>query len=605
MAGRTSTFRNQARDDRGRYLSGRATDPFSGGGSSGGIAGLDGTAIGKAKAGLAELAKQVKTVAGDVPGLGEALGAAFSGDVIGGIRNVAAAFSETFAQVGQLAGEITGLTALTGRSAGEMQGLAHATGLAGVGFESLGGALTGLAGRLYSTSTGSVDAILGFSRLGIAVRNTQGEFRDSAEVFNDIAVKLTGIKNSTERVGKALAVGLPQAAEVANRYLLKAGGNAELAAQLYRQAQKDVEEYGARLTGPALRAISEYGDAQAKLALQAQGYKNAIATPLYEAFAEASDAYLKSSKGQSAGLRTTLQGIGLDVGKLAPVYYDLKRLALEIAPAFGLVVSALSGIATGVGYVVTAVAGPLIGAFQALWPVLVPLGAAVAVTFAPLTALFAGIALVIEDIVGYTKGYESVTGDAIQAFKTFVADFTKPQSGDNWLLTSLRDIVRFIATDIPAAWNNLKSLLSVEIPGLSSVSKVADRVAGVLDRANIAAANALGPGRAADFFAPGYSDAVAAQGGGQVVSRAQIASILSNAQSGVPTVPVASALAYSPDYSSSSGESLSSQPVNVTVNVSAGILGDKQQVVDLIKDGAEKAFDGKFRAVRGVVGARR
>ena len=579
-----------ARDERGRFLGGRNGAGLTQQGGAGNGLAVDATALDRAKSAVRELGKDVSKLASEgLPGLGQGLQAIVSGDIVGGIRSVGSAFAEAFTQVGQLAGQLSGLASLTGSTSAQMQGLAHAAGLAGVDIGSLKGELTGLSARMYSVTTGSVDAILAFSRLGVAVGKSGGGFRSATDVYDDVVAKLIAIKDPVERAGKALAVGLPQALETANRFLAK-GGDAEAGVRAYRAAQAEVKSFGATISESTRRAAAEFGDTQAKLGLISQGYRNALVAPLYDAFSVASSKFVEISKAQAETTREAYSGMGTAVGKLAPVWTNLKALALSLVPAFGSVVETFAAVASAVGTVAVTVGQGLVNAFNALGPTGTALAAGLFASFFPLTALFTGIALVVEDLIVFARGGKSAFGDALAAFGTFKE---KLASGDflgegAFGIRFAKQLLNLVLNEIPAAIEYLASIVKDLLGGaFKAVESAIAPVNAFVDKLIAKIEDVDGQGAISGFLRNPFGAPP------ELIAQLERAGRLPPS----PTAPVTPPISFSPSVAGAAGAALTGAPV-VTVNlaVNAGLLGSEQAVTDKIKDTAKEAFTDAFRS---------
>jgi hypothetical protein len=506
--------------------------------------------------------------------------------------------------------------------------LVHATSLAGVGSDTLSGSLANLQAKMYSTTTGSVDAILAFGRLGVSVGAAEGGFRKATDVFDDVVGKLIGVRNETERTGKAAALNLTPALEVANRALRRAGGDAGLAIKYYQESKAAVAAFGAELSGPALRAIDDYGEATSTLGLYFQGLKNAGTEPLFEAAARLGERLSNLAKTQGGPVRDSVRGAGEAFTRLAPQIERIAELGIQASPAIEKIGVALAGAASGGLSIITVGGEKLIQVFNALGPAGAIAGAAIFAAFFPLTAAFLGIGLVIEDLIGYSKGIPSAFGDALAGWRDFKEEF---EFGGDEQPTILKVIYK-IGTAIEDAGKKLDALFaklnsstvlkfldnsaayvdanflggqsdrSKKIREDGAVETAASKRLGFLERVAVA----IGPDEALSAKYNSIKDEVRAERAGVYQSLPpQSPQNYSTPQVPVPTVPVTPGISYTPaagGYSSPDGGS-SSAPINVTIQVNAGLLGSEQAVTDKIKDTAKQAVGeaiGSAARQRGV-----
>jgi hypothetical protein len=428
------------------------------------------------------------------------------------------AFRDAFTQVASLSSTLGRASRQFGVSAQELQGLGHAVGVAGVSFDSLQGDLSTIQSQMYATTTGSAEAVMAFSRLGISIRKSGGGFKEATKVYDEAIEKLIAIKDPTERAGKALATVGQSGLDVANFW-------ADKGIAAFRDARKEVEEFGALLSDEGRRAFSEFSREQSRLGLVGQSFKNAIGEPLAEILADVSKRFvdwIKLQKGEGPNaLRKSVSALG----NLKEVFLDLLkwgyRLGTQVLP---IIVDILNAVGNVVGTVVVAIRDGLVLALDTLGDVGVAVATGILIAFFPLHALFIGLFLLIEDVIGYTKGYESVTGDAIAAFKKWKEDLFKDEDGNEplWLFF-IKSAVTALTDDLPRAVRALAEVVSgllteafkglkQTIDGLTKpVSQLVDKIRLAFHQANIATAEVLhragAPAAATDFFGgSGFSD---------------------------------------------------------------------------------------------------
>ncbi len=552
----------------------------------------------------------------------DALGAAFeaaTGPAVGLGKAVAGAFGDAVSSVNRLGGEINNLTGLTGAASSTIQGLVHATGLAGVGSDQLGGALAGLQSRMYSATTGSVDAILAFGRLGVSIGGAEGGFRKATDVFDDVVAKLITAKNETERTGKATALGLTPALEVANRALRRAGGNAELAAKYYKQSKDSVKEFGAELSGPALKALDDYADSTSTLGLYLQGVKNAAAEPLIESTARLSERLSDLVKKQGGPLRESAGKSGEAFAKLVPQFEQFAQLGIKASPALETLSNVLAGALSGGMIAAASAAKQLEKTFGDLGTGVAVVGGTLFAVFFPVTAAILAAGLAIDDVSGYMRGIPSITGDIIDGWKEFKEEFEFGGTEQPLILRAIYGIGTAIE-GISKAWdgfikrindNSVLKLLdraaaltdahilggtserSKKIREESAVETEASKRLSFIERASVA----IGGNK--DILAKyeGIKNEVRAERSGAVQSLPPSVTGAPNYSAPAPTVPLTPGISYTPGggYSSPS-DLVSSAPVNVSISVNAGLLGSDQAVTDKIKDVAKEAFGDAVRA---------
>ncbi|MBQ1575881.1 MAG: hypothetical protein IIZ83_02870 [Oscillospiraceae bacterium] len=192
-----------------------------------------------------------------------------------GIKKAASALMDAAAA----ADDMQTLALKTGITTEELQKLQYAAGTVDVSVETVAGAMGKLTKTMSSAASGSGAAADAFEKLGVAVKNDDGTFRDRNEVFNEAIAALGGIADETERDATAMAIFGKSATEL-NPLIL---GGAEALQQLGDHA----EQAGLILSGDALSALSNLNDRfdvlKQTLGLAAQNFLVQFAEPLTKA----------------------------------------------------------------------------------------------------------------------------------------------------------------------------------------------------------------------------------------------------------------------------------------------------------------------------------
>ena len=172
--------------------------------------------------------------------------------VTAAVAAVAAGLAKMTLDAAAAADSINTLSIKTGISTDELQKLQYAAESIDVDVETVAGAIGKLTKNMDKAATGSGDAAAAFAKLGIAVQNDDGTFRDRNQVFQEAITALGGIANETERDATAMAIFGKSATEL-NPLIL---GGAEALQQLGDHA----EEAGLILSGEALQSLGTLND---------------------------------------------------------------------------------------------------------------------------------------------------------------------------------------------------------------------------------------------------------------------------------------------------------------------------------------------------------
>lgn len=167
----------------------------------------------------------------------------------------------------------------TGITTDELQKLQYAAGTVDVSVETVAGAMGKLTKSMDSASSGSGAAADAFKKLGVAVQNDDGTFRDRNAVFQEAIAALGDIADETERDATAMAIFGKSATEL-NPLIL---GGADALQQLGEHA----EQAGLILSGDALNSLSNLNDRfdvlKQTLGLVGQQFLAQFAEPLTQA----------------------------------------------------------------------------------------------------------------------------------------------------------------------------------------------------------------------------------------------------------------------------------------------------------------------------------
>lgn len=174
------------------------------------------------------------------------------------------------------ADDMNTLAVKTGLTTEELQKLQYAAGTIDVSVDTVAGAIGKMTKSMDSAADGSGAAADAFAKLGVAVKNDDGTFRDRNEVFQEAIAALGGIADETERDATAMDIFGKSATEL-NPLIL---GGAEALQQLGDHA----EQAGLILSGDALDALANLNDRfdvlKQSLGLAAQQFLAQFAEPL-------------------------------------------------------------------------------------------------------------------------------------------------------------------------------------------------------------------------------------------------------------------------------------------------------------------------------------
>ncbi len=315
---------------------------------------------------------------------------------------------------------------VTGLSAERLQELSYAGSNLGVELDTI----TGAQAKLTKSMAGAKDPTKGtgaaFAKLGIDVRDSSGNLRDSKVVMGEAFDALNGVGNETERDALAMQIFGKSAMEM--NPLIKAGG-AEL-----KRLSDEARNNGAVMSNEAVAGLDTFGDTLDNLkasVLGSVGESLAKVMPQIQELLEKLMELPKWIKDNS----TMLTMIGVAIGTVAAliIAFNIQQALLAGGMTlWGAVAGIATGITTGLGAAFVFLTSPIglvilaIGAIIAIGILLyknwdkikafaATMGAAISKSFGDLGVKIAGFFTGI-----MTKGKELYA-----SFKTIGSDIVK------------------------------------------------------------------------------------------------------------------------------------------------------------------------------------
>lgn len=320
------------------------------------------------------------------------------------------------------ADDLNTLAKQTGFSTTELQKFTYAADLVDVSVNDL----TGAAKKLKSNMAGSTDI---FDRLGVSVRDANGNMRDITYVFQDVLTALSGVQNEVERDQLAMEVFGKSADSLAG--IIDDGG-----AALHKYGA-EAEALGLIMSGDTLDSLNEVNDALDTL-------KARTSATLKQSGAKAMQAFLPVLERLADLLNTALMWLG------SLNEEQITTIAMVLA-----IVAAISPIAGIIGAIASAV--------SALIPVITAINAAVMAN--PMTLMIAGIAVAVAGLtILIVKNWDTIAA-ATKALCDKIVEFFKG------MVNTIKEVVvalgQIIAAIAQGFWTVLKGIGS----GIVSLAK--------------------------------------------------------------------------------------------------------------------------------------
>ena len=363
------------------------------------------------------------------------------------------------------ADELNTLSVKTGISTDELQKLKYAAGTVDVSVETVAGAMGKLTKNMSSAASGSGAAADAFAKLGVAVKNDDGTFRDRNDVFNESIAALGQIADETERDATAMAIFGKSATEL--NPLIE--GGAEALAELGAHA----EEAGLILSGDALESLAGLADRfdvlKQTIGLAGQQFLAQFAEPLTKAI-NLVIGYVERlvAAFQSGGFK----GLANEAGKVAT---DIAAKFTEILPSIAefateLIMTLTEGLVTMLPTVVEAAATIITTLAQGLGdtlPTLIPAAVDAILTIVDTLTDPGNVGMMVDAaiaiIVGLANGLITALPQLIQKAPEIIAN----------LVTAL---VENVPKLLKAAYEVIKTLVTGIVDSLPEIGAAAGEI---------------------------------------------------------------------------------------------------------------------------------
>ena len=371
-------------------------------------------------ANLKALSEQFKSIGSSLESAGQAMIPFSAAGAAAGIGTLAY-------KSGTAADDVNTLSKVTGIATDELQKYGYAADLVDVSVESVAKANKKLAKNAYSAANGSKSQAAAFEAIGVSVTDSNGQLRDSEDIFQDVLKSLGQMTNETERDAIAQQLMGKSAAEL--NPLIEDGG------ETYKMVADTLKKYDLDYVDQAtLDKANEFNDSLDTMKLIGQ-------------------VALSQVGSQLAGyLAPALEKVVDLVGKFANWISKLDPEVLTIIATIGGVLAVvapllitLGKVATGISAIINVVnlAGGAIGALSA----------------GPLLGVVAVVAAVVAAGILLYKNWDKIKAAA------------------EALGAKLKSIWNTIKTATVTAWNNVKTAITTPFTNAkNTISNLIDTV---------------------------------------------------------------------------------------------------------------------------------
>ncbi len=364
-----------------------------------------------------------------------------AGVIAGAAEKLANVLANAVQQVAELGSRLNRVGTGFKANLGELQAWEHAASRMGVSAESLTGTMSQLESKAYGAATGmDAGAVMAYGRLGVAIRNANGQIKSGQEQLDAVAERIKKLPNTIATQQKVIAV----VGEELGRQLVGAVQSGR-----FDEWRKDFKDFGAELSGEGLAAVKRYGDEQSKLGLIMKGLRQSAAIPLIESLGRIGKTFTEKLRGDKSG-QQALGKATAQFAKLEPIFARIADWLYKLLPVVGLVIEGFIAVGHVIGGVVGFV-GDIIESVHGAGTMLAALGAALFAAFFPVTGMIAGIILILDDLMTFSKGGRSLFGMLIAKFMELDKYLSTTKSSDPWWLVAIKELYQNIKL-LPAAW---------------------------------------------------------------------------------------------------------------------------------------------------------
>lgn len=229
-------------------------------------------------------------------------------------------------KAGQTADDLNTMASVTGLSTKQLQEFAYASELIDVSTDTLSGSLKKLTMNMNSAKDGTGTQAEAFKKLGINIKDAQGNLRNNNEVFNETIRALGGIANETERDALAMEIFGKSATEL--NPLIEGG------IDTLDEMGKKANELGLILSQEALDGANAFNDQLDILKANGKQTFQVIGTEIATQLAPAMTQLNEKSEQVIKALTTSLREGGIE-GLITEITNQLGNLissAIKVLP---------------------------------------------------------------------------------------------------------------------------------------------------------------------------------------------------------------------------------------------------------------------------------
>lgn len=350
-------------------------------------------------------------------------------------------------KAGATADDLNTLSKVTGIGTKDLQKYSAAADLVDVSVEALAKSNQKLKQNMYNASQGSKAQQKAFDALGVSVTDSNGNLRDSDEVFQDVITALGKVDNETERDALAMKLMGKSAAEL-NPLIADQGETYKAVSDTLKKYNLDYIDQETLDKANAFNDSIDTMKAIGTVAFQTVGTQLAgYLAPALEKIVDLFGRFASWLGNLSPQVLTIVGIIGSVLAVIAPLLLILGKIAFAI--------SSITGLMGTLGLSFGAIAGPV--------------GIAIA-----------AIAAIIAIGVLLYKNWDKIKAKAAEIKKNLIQTW-------NSIKANVTAAVNRLKTTVSTAWSSIKSTASskwnaIKDAILKPIQTAKDKVKGIIDK---------------------------------------------------------------------------------------------------------------------------
>lgn len=189
--------------------------------------------------------------------------------LVGAVAALVTGMAKTTIETAKTADEIMTMSKVTGMSTDTIQKMNYASELLDVSTETISGSMKKMVRSMDDARNGGGEAADAFKKLHLSVTDSNGQLKDSEQMFYEVVDALGKVKNETERDALSMQI-FGRTAQDLNP-VIQSGSKA------FKELGTEAEKMGYIMDGNALNSLGQLDDAMKRFENQTQAFKNSIA----------------------------------------------------------------------------------------------------------------------------------------------------------------------------------------------------------------------------------------------------------------------------------------------------------------------------------------